>query len=349
MNVTEPQSSSCATIKIRSYLLYWSCQISYEIHDEPTHSRRQSENHAATRKRVGRFDLPQPAVLVDADILIGYNDSCCWIVTVCFYIIPIKNTMTTFSRCSLLLILSLCFVPAFAEDHDAAPQIAPEEALQMLMDGNARFVTGNLSHPHESLDLAKDTAVHGQHPFVTILSCSDSRVPLNVIFDQGIGDIFAIRVAGNVVGSHELGSIEYGVEHAGTRLCIVLGHTKCGAVTAASTGGGNEGNIKSLMQAIRPAVRRTETETGQTGKEIVEACAINNVLHQIETLYKESDILREAARKRELMVVGAIYDIESGKVEIVRPRPKTAVETPTRETDTGIRQQPLRRMILRPR
>jgi carbonic anhydrase len=197
-------------------------------------------------------------------------------------------------------------------------KIAPEEALQRLMDGNARFVAGKLSHPHETLAWAKVTATDGQHPFVTILSCSDSRVPLTVIFDQGIGDIFAVCVAGNVVGSHELGSIEYGVVHVGTRLCVVLGHTKCGAITTACTGGSDEGNIKSLMQAIRPAVQRAEAETGKTGKEIIESCAIHNVLYQIETIHKESAILCEAVCNGELMIVGAVYDIESGKVEIVR-------------------------------
>jgi carbonic anhydrase len=231
--------------------------------------------------------------------------------------------MKTFFCCALFLLLSLLIVPAFAADHDEAQKVAPQEALQMLIDGNARFVAGKLAHPHETLDRAKDTAINGQHPFVTILSCSDSRAPLDVIFDQGIGDIFSIRVAGNVGGEHELGSIEYGVEHAGTQLCVILGHTKCGAVTAASTGGGDEGNIKSLMLAIRPAVQRTETETGKTGKEIVEPCAVHNVFYQMETLYKGSVILRRAVRSGELIIVGAIYDIETGKVEILGPHPKT--------------------------
>ncbi|MDR0327257.1 MAG: carbonic anhydrase [Planctomycetaceae bacterium] len=255
--------------------------------------------------------------------------------------------MNTVFRCSLFLVLSLLIVPAFASDHDGVHSIAPQEALQMLIDGNARFVAGNLTHPDETLDRARDTAINGQHPFVTILSCSDSRVPLDIIFDQGIGDIFAIRVAGNVIGDHELGSIEYGVEHAGTRLCIILGHTKCGAVTAASTGGGNEGNISSLMQAIRPAVQRTEKETGKTGKEIVEPCAINNVFHQMETLYKKSEILREAVHNGDLLIVGAIYDIETGKVEFIRQqRQKPVVAEPAKEENSAkARLQQMRRRV----
>ena len=250
--------------------------------------------------------------------------------------------MKTLSRCSLFLILSLLVVNTFASDHDTAQKIAPQDALKMLVDGNARFVAGNLTHPHETLDRAKETAINGQHPFVTILSCSDSRAPLNIIFDQGIGDIFSIRVAGNVVGDHELGSIEYGVEHAGTQLCVVLGHTKCGAVTAASTGGGEEGNIKSLMQAIRPAVQRAEAETGKTGKDIVECCAKHNVFYQMEALCKGSEILRESVRSGKLLIVGAIYDIESGQVEILGPHPK--IEDLVKETSRLERPQPFRRI-----
>jgi len=192
----------------------------------------------------------------------------------------------------------------------------------MLTDGNARFTAGTRLHPHETLDRVKETAMNGQHPFVTILSCSDSRVPLNIIFDQGIGDIFSICVAGNLVGEHGLGSIEYGVAHLGTPLCVVLGHTKCGAVIAACTGGGDEGNIASLMQAIRPAVQQTETATGQAGKEMVESCARHNVFYQIEVLCKRSSILREAVQSGQLLIVGAFYDIESGKVEILGQHPK---------------------------
>jgi carbonic anhydrase len=259
--------------------------------------------------------------------------------------------MHTFVRCSLFLVVSLFAAAVSASDHDTAHKIAPQEALNMLTEGNARFVADNLSHPHNAVERAKETADHGQHPFVTILSCSDSRVPLNVVFDQGIGDIFAIRVAGNVVGSHELGSIEYGVAHTGTRLCVVLGHTKCGAVTAACTGGGEEGNIKSLMQAIRPAVQQTEAETGKTGKEIVESCATCNVQHQMKTLCKESAILREAVHSGELWIVGAIYDIESGQVSFIGPplQIEELVKIEELGTEAGKveRQQPVRRPISR--
>jgi len=213
-------------------------------------------------------------------------------------------------------------VTVSASPNSAVPKITSQEALTMLTDGNARFTAGKLSHPHETLDRVKETAANGQHPFVTILSCSDSRVPLHIIFDQGIGDIFSVCVAGNLVGDHELGSIEYGTAHLGTPLCVVLGHTKCGAVIAACTGGGNEGNIKSLMEAIRPAVQRAETETGKTGKETVESCTKHNVLYQIEMLCTRSATLREAVQSGQLLIIGAIYDIESGKVEILGQHPK---------------------------
>jgi len=161
---------------------------------------------------------------------------------------------------------------------------------------------------------------------VTILSCSDSRVPLNIIFDQGIGDIFSICVAGNLVGEHGLGSIEFGVAQLGTPLCVVLGHTQCAALIAACTAGGNAdggngGNITSLMQAIRPAVQRAENETGKTGKEIAEPCARHNVFYQIEVLCKRSAILRETVQSGQLLIVGAMYDIENGTVEILGQHP----------------------------
>jgi len=201
------------------------------------------------------------------------------------------------------------------------PKIAPLEALKMLTDGNARFVTGTRSYPRESLDRIKETAMNGQRPFVTMLSCSDSRVPLHIIFDQGVGDIFSICVAGNLVGEQGLGSIEYGVVHLGTPLCVVLGHTKCGAVIAACTGGANEGSITSLMQAIRPAVQRTEAETGRTGKEIAESCARHNIFYQIEVLCKRSAMLREAVQSGQILIVGAMYDIENGTVEMLGQHP----------------------------
>ena len=219
------------------------------------------------------------------------------------------------------MILTFFAISAAASEHDASAGVAPEEALKLLREGNERFVQEKAEHPNSLLDRVHETAEHGQHPFVTILSCSDSRVPLETIFDQGIGDIFVIRVAGNVSGDGQLGSIEYGVAHTGTRLCVVLGHTKCGAITAACTDGGHEGKVEHLMKAIAPAVKRTEAKTGKKGIDAVPDCCKENVYLQIESLYRDSKILRDAVSNGNLVIVGAIYDIDTGKVEFLGQHP----------------------------
>jgi carbonic anhydrase len=212
----------------------------------------------------------------------------------------------------------------FAGDHGHAPAVPPQEALKRLQDGNARFVQGQSQHPNGKTGRAKETAEHGQHPFATVLACSDSRCPVEIVFDQGIGDIFAIKVAGNVSGKSQLGSIEYGVAHTGTALVVVLGHTKCGAVTAACTGGGHEGSIESLVRAIEPAVKKIEKKSGKTGKDAVEDTVRANIFVQISSLFAGSEILREAVKAKKAMVVGAVYDITTGNVEFLGEHPDTA-------------------------
>ena len=201
-------------------------------------------------------------------------------------------------------------------------KITKDHALQILREGNERFVANKCDYHHKYLSRANETAEQGQQPIATFLSCSDSRVPLEVIFDQNIGDIFAIRVIGNICRDSQLGSIEFGVKYLKTPLCVVLGHTKCGAVTAACEGMGLEENIQSIVNAINPAIARAEALTGKTGNEIIEVCCIENVFVQIETIFKKSGIIREAARKGDLSVVGAVYDIESGSVTFLGQHPQ---------------------------
>ena len=200
-------------------------------------------------------------------------------------------------------------------------KITKDQALEILREGNARFVAGKRDHLHKFLSRAQETAEYGQRPIATFLSCSDSRVPLEIIFDQNIGDIFSIRVVGNICRDSQLGSIEFGIKYAETQLCIVLGHTKCGAITAACTGQGLEENIQALMQSISPAIERAQALTGKTGTEIIEVCCKENVFVQIETMFKKSHILRDAARKRELSIIGAVYDIETGLVTFLGEHP----------------------------
>lgn len=203
--------------------------------------------------------------------------------------------------------------------------IPANQALKILQEGNARFVEGKRLHPREFLTRARETAEHGQRPVATILSCSDSRVPIEIIFDQDLGDLFSIRVIGNICRDSQLGSIEFGVKHLGTRLCVVLGHTKCSAVTTAcmdTAGAGLEDNIRALTLSIAPAIARVEASTGKTGRDIIEICCVENVFVQIEAMFEKSDILRRTAREGKLMVVGAVYDIESGFVDFLGPHPK---------------------------
>ena len=201
-------------------------------------------------------------------------------------------------------------------------KITNEQALKILKEGNARFVAGKRDKSHMFLTRAQETAEYGQHPIATFLSCSDSRVPLEIIFDQNIGDLFSIRVVGNICRDSQLGSIEFGVKYAETQLCVVLGHTKCGAITAACTGQGLEENIQALMLSISPALERAQTLTGKTGNDIIEVCCKENVFVQIETMFKKSSILREAARQGELLIVGAVYDIETGFVTFLGAHPQ---------------------------
>jgi carbonic anhydrase len=222
---------------------------------------------------------------------------------------------------SVLFLCSVSFLSA-AEHHGSG--VSADAALTLLKEGNARFTAEKEQHPNEKLDRVRSTAEHGQHPFATILACSDSRVPLEVIFDQGIGDIFAIKTAGNTSGRPQLGSIEYGVAHTGTRLVVVLGHTKCGAITAACTDGGHEGSIEFLVKAIAPAVKKTETKTGKSGKDIIPDCCKENVFHQIESIFRNSEIVRTAVAKGDTKVIAALYDIDTGKVEFFGEHPNTA-------------------------
>ena len=195
------------------------------------------------------------------------------------------------------------------------------EILQGLQEGNARFVAGKRK-AHDFLAQAKETAKKGQKPTVTILSCSDSRVPTEIIFDQGIGDVFSVRIAGNVCQPSQLGAVEFGTKYLGTPLCVVLGHTKCGAVVAACTGMQLEKNIQSLVKSISPAAKKTEKKVGKTGKEIVEDCAEENIFTQIEYMLKKSDVLRELVRTKKLAIVGANYDLETGVVKFLGAHPK---------------------------
>lgn len=192
---------------------------------------------------------------------------------------------------------------------------SPDEAMQRLMDGNARFVGGECTHPRIDSKRLLETAQNGQQPFATVITCSDSRVPVEVLFDQGIGDIFVIRVAGNVCDTDEVGSIEYGVDHLGTPLFVVLGHTHCGAVTAVTTEAKLHGSIPPLVDNIAPAVdRAAQMNPHLTKKELVPEAIKANCWQSIEDLFRTSSATRERVKAGKLKVVAAIYNIRTGKV-----------------------------------
>lgn len=186
---------------------------------------------------------------------------------------------------------------------------SPQAAIDRLKDGNKRFV-GKAASERDFLSQVGQTS-GGQFPFAALLSCIDSRVPAELVFDQGIGDIFNVRVAGNIVNEDVLGSLEYSCKVAGSKVIVVLGHTKCGAVTAACKHV-ELGNITHLLSKIQPAV--SEAMGSEATPEAIEKVALKNIEMSIDRIRKESPILAEMETNGEIKIVGAIYDVASGVV-----------------------------------
>ena len=202
-------------------------------------------------------------------------------------------------------------------------RIAPSEALRILQKGNARYMSGGLEHPNLGQGRRTLTAMHGQRPFAVILSCSDSRVPVELIFDCGIGDIFVVRVAGNVLGNSELGSIEYAIDYSGASLLLVLGHTKCVAIKAVCESGLLEGNLRGISEKILPAVQEVDaTSPGSTPDQKVTEAVKANVRNSIQLAFMSSKSIRRKALAEELMVIGAYYDIETGETHWMGNHPE---------------------------
>jgi carbonic anhydrase len=197
------------------------------------------------------------------------------------------------------------------QTQESQASLTPEKALQMLIEGNDRFLENSMAN-RDLQGQVKETS-GGQFPFAAVLSCIDSRVPAEVVFDQGIGDIFSARVAGNVVNTDILGSIEYACKVAGSKLIVVMGHTKCGAVTSACKDV-ELGNITSLLAKIKPAKEAVTNSIGADGDDFVEKVSEQNVLESIENIRKNSSILADMEANGEIKIVGAIYAVETGKV-----------------------------------
>jgi carbonic anhydrase len=248
---------------------------------------------------------------------------------------------------SCFIVINLLVASKFARaaeptDRDR-PMVSPTEAISRLKEGNGRFIAGNVQHPHETTDerafIAKNSyenpdaislgmtseqaakrrteLTKSQHPFAIILSCSDSRVPPELVFDEGLGDLFIVRVAGNVLNDEGLGSIEYGVEVLGARLIVVLGHQSCGAVDAAmktvAAKSKAPGHIQSLVTAIKPVV-------DSAPKADLDAMIKANVKHVVDALRSSTPILKARVNSGEVQVIGGYYTLDTGVVSFLEQK-----------------------------
>jgi carbonic anhydrase len=184
--------------------------------------------------------------------------------------------------------------------------------MRQLREGNERFVSQRATSGHRDA-ARRDEVAKGQHPFAVVLGCADSRVPPEVVFDQGLGDLFVIRVAGEVAPAEVIGSIEYAVEHLGCRTVIVLGHERCGAVEAALSGPAPEGNLGELIKDILPAIEQIDRKA----PDALHAAVLANARAVARTIVGRSKVLGEMAHKGDVRVTPARYDLDTGKVEFM--------------------------------
>jgi carbonic anhydrase len=188
-----------------------------------------------------------------------------------------------------------------------------DAALAELKAGNHRHVAKHYQHPNQTAARQHELA-SGQQPHAAVLSCADSRVPPEIVFDRGLGDLFVVRVAGNVAGDPELASLEYAAEHLSVPLVVVLGHQRCGAVTAAVDGGDAPGHLPALVDLIRPAVDKAK---GMSGDRIENTVRVN-VQMVVEKLRTSHPVLEELVEKHHLQIVGGVYSLDTGRVDWIR-------------------------------
>ena len=206
--------------------------------------------------------------------------------------------------------------------------IAPEDALLRLQEGNARFVSGYIASGPQHYRVSREQIVADQHPYAIVIGCSDSRVPVEIVFDQGLGDLFVIRIAGNVISKTQLGSIEFAAQNFGARLVVVLGHTGCGAVTAAyaAVEGGEEQeseNFRVLLDQIRPAVKRAIERDGSCAfPALIDRVGRENVRLAVDEIRSSSGIIRRLVDDEGLLVVGAEYSLATGAVAFFNQEPE---------------------------
>ncbi|MCE9624489.1 MAG: carbonic anhydrase [Deltaproteobacteria bacterium] len=210
--------------------------------------------------------------------------------------------------------LAVFFFPVLANAANAESPMSPDQALQELMAGNQRFVAEKVVHPNQT-ELHRKDLVEGQKPFAAILGCSDSRVATDLVFDRGLGDLFVARVAGNILDDAVLGSLEYGVGVLKIPLIMVLGHESCGAVKAAIADKPLPGKIESIAKEIRQAIHGDTCDPKDQP-----TCATKaNVHAMVERLKNSQEVIAPLVKSGKLKIVGAFYDLETGKVELTNP------------------------------
>ena len=220
------------------------------------------------------------------------------------------NPVALFRYTSVAFCAALLSVSTFASE--ATSSVAPDAAIARLREGNQRFATGALGERTQIVEHRTELA-KGQHPFAIIIACADSRLSPEILFDQGLGELFVIRNAGNLLDDHVIGSVEYAVEHLHATLVVVLGHSACGAVTAAVGGGEAAGHLRAIVESLAPAVAMARKKPGDP---IENAVRINARL-SAAALAESEPILREAVTASRIKVVAARYDLASGQVEFL--------------------------------
>ncbi|MGZ8558231.1 MAG: carbonic anhydrase [Chitinophagaceae bacterium] len=200
--------------------------------------------------------------------------------------------------------------------------LTPYQGYELLVEGNKRFIN-NLKADHDHLELINQTR-EGQYPFAVILSCMDSRASAELVFDQGLGDLFSIRVAGNIVNNDILASIEYAVKYVGSKVLMVLGHTECGAINSAKQGV-EDGHITDLLKRIQPSI--TKALLGDKDYRFNDKIAYANVENSLEEILTRSEIVKEMFQKGQIGIVGGVYNIENGEVDFFKNLTKKKRET----------------------
>jgi len=192
--------------------------------------------------------------------------------------------------------------------------LTPYKCYEILVEGNKRFVN-NLNADHDHLEMINETR-EGQYPFAVILSCMDSRTSVELIFDQGLGDLFSVRVAGNIVNNDILASIEYAVKYVGSKILVVLGHTECGAIKSAKQGV-KDGHITDLLKRIQPSISKAMLKDEKEHL-FHDNVAYANVENSLEEILTRSEIVKQMFEKGEIGIVGGIYNIENGEVDFFK-------------------------------